>query len=98
MPVFIPRHVRIDIPLIPNETERERSYTHDSRPVSAEICHQRISNAYLLRERPGSEEDLIQNSYLTPLSPDEIMDIADMARNIWDAIYLTAVKLKEKSS
>jgi len=77
--------------------ERERTYTQDNRSVSAEICHQRISHAYLVRERRGSEEDLIQGSCLTPLTSDEIMDIADMARNIWDAIYLTSLKIKEKS-
>lgn len=113
MPTVMPPHNTIYIPLPQNGSyppdyihppwtqegaiERERAYTHDNRSVSAEICHQRISHAYLVRERLGSEEDLIQGSCLTPLSPEEILEIADIATNTWDIIYLTSIKIREKT-
>ena len=77
--------------------ERERASYYESRSVTAEICHQRISHAYLVRERLRSEEDLIQGSCLTPLSPEEILEIADIATSTWDIIYLTAIKIREKT-
>ena len=64
--------------------------------MSAERAHKRISSYYSSRLHAQAEEDLIPDLYLSPLSEDEINDIHDMSNNKWDAIVMTAIKIREK--
>lgn len=65
--------------------------------TNAEICHKKILNAYSEMQNQNSEEDSIQNSYLTALSVEEIHYIHTFSEDVWEAIVLTAIVMQEKA-